>query len=198
MKPCLSVIVTKESLLISQRYYPVLPPPGLHSFATPSYIVLQDQVHRGQDWRRVMGPLSLCLRAGWMCPPCRHWIGPRFLLSLSVWSPVSTNLPTFLTDPYFKVFKLHVDMQAQFTPLHSNFTCQRPLCENRNNILNCSVAVVHTINNAQRIRWWVQQYSATIFFCLKKKVKILSLLLHFISFSVLFDSLDKASAYAKL
>lgn len=29
-----------------------------------SLFVLQDQVHGGQGWERVMGPLSLCLRAG--------------------------------------------------------------------------------------------------------------------------------------
>lgn len=65
MKPCLSVIVTEESSLISQRYYP--PPPCLPSLlSSPFHIVLQDQVHGGWGWRRVMGPLSLCFRAGWM------------------------------------------------------------------------------------------------------------------------------------
>lgn len=67
MKPCLSVIVTEGKL----TYFPEIlssPLPPLTPLSplplALCYIVLQDQVHGGRGWRRVMGPLSLCLRAG--------------------------------------------------------------------------------------------------------------------------------------
>jgi len=101
MKPCPAFIVTEESSLISQRYYPQpclpsLPLPLFHP--SPSYIVPQDQVHRGRGWSRVMGPLSLCLRAGWMgCGPCPHTGSQKSPPSLLLWSPVSSDMPSFLT-----------------------------------------------------------------------------------------------------
>lgn len=120
MKPCLSVIVTEEGSLISQRYYP---PPWLASLPPPpSYIVPQDQVHGGRGWRRVMGPLSLCLRAGWMgLGPCPH---TGFLNRTPL---VISLLSSFLRParlpvspyPYFKVFRFHVHMSTQHLPATS-------------------------------------------------------------------------------
>lgn len=129
MKPCLSVIVTEENSLISQRYYPLplllsLPPP-LPPFihCSPGSSSVRPGLEEGN------GPLSLCLREGWMglgpCPqlPYSLWIGPRFPLFISLGSSFSDQ-PSFLADPYFKVFGLRVPCSRVYVPITPHCSLQ--------------------------------------------------------------------------
>lgn len=132
MKPCLSVIVTEENSLISQRYYPLplllsLPPP-LPPFihCSPGSSSVRPGLEEGN------GPLSLCLREGWMglgpCPqhPYSLWIGPRFPLFIGLGYSFSDQ-PSFLADPYFKVFGLRVPCSRVYVPITPNCSLQAHL-----------------------------------------------------------------------
>lgn len=125
MKPCLSVIVTEESSLISQRYYPPLCPPSLLSRPPPSSLLHCSP--GSSSWRSglqegngTLVPVSqVRLNASRPLPPARIqalWIGPWFPLFLFSWSPVSSDLPDFLM--------VHIHISKC---LYSAFTC-RHIC----------------------------------------------------------------------